>query len=782
MKRSVAVGCLIACGWVAFGSVAEAPLANRPYARLREQLRAFFPAGYCRSECQDPQKVESDRLIGEELDAWAAAHPGFDALDIRRESYLAMRRHFHPVLFGELPFYAECGINAGWAGCHPGRHVNRICKRFYKEKGLVPDEAFDLLNARRRAGLTVCCGPYVDDMHHVPPFRTLLAKGFSGVHAEVAEALAKCPADDPLGRKELETALVGLETMRELQFAFGRKAEAMLAAGGLDETAKKNMTRIAEAAKHCPWEPPKTFFEGLNALWFIREVLAYVDGLRNQALGHPDSWLIDLYRADLAAGRITPEEALDLISRFNVYADCHDAASSPVDDYDDQETEIQLTLGGVRPDGSVVWNELTRMFLDAHLDCDCVYPKVFCRFSSTSPQDYLVKIGDMIMKGHAVFTLLNDERQISNAVASGFSIEEARDYVGGGCWEGYVDSATDVDDCNYVSLMKILELTIYRDPKVEREAKIRFDPIDSAKSYEEVRDIVMQNALRFYRSLICHATRFGAANARIFPHPVFSMCLDGGIETRRDTTEGGVRYHPKVYTIGFLGNFVDSLAAIRQLCFVDRICTLPEFLDAVRSNWKGARGEELHKAVMASPYWGDNSKFTNDLAAWVIRTLHADFDGMVSEHCGPIVLNVYAYREFMYWGEKMRATPDGRFDGDRLAQGFSPSEYRCKADMTTVINAIGSAPHELLYQTNTNLTFDPSAMNAEIFAALFRTYAKKGAHEFQPNCTSVETLLDAQKHPERHRSLIIRVCGFSARFISLSRRWQDEVIMRHRLK
>ena len=136
----------------------------------------------------------------------------------------------------------------------------------------------------------------------------------------------------------------------------------------------------------------------------------------------------------------------------------------------------------------------------------------------------------------------------------------------------------------------------------------------------------------------------------------------------------------------------------------------------------------------------------------------------------------------MYWGLQTKATPDGRRTGDRLAQGFSPSEYRCKSGVTTVINAVGSFPHECLYASNANLTFDRTAMNEKFWAAVLRVYCEKGAHMIQPNCNSVEELLDAQKHPERHQNLIVRVCGFSARFIALSKRWQDEIIARHRLR
>ncbi len=130
----------------------------------------------------------------------------------------------------------------------------------------------------------------------------------------------------------------------------------------------------------------------------------------------------------------------------------------------------------------------------------------------------------------------------------------------------------------------------------------------------------------------------------------------------------------------------------------------------------------------------------------------------------------------------MRATPDGRFDGDRLAQGFAPSEYRCKEGVTTVLNAIGSLDHTRLYASNANLAFEKTCMTPEAFEAVFRVVCKKDLHLLQPNCISVEELLDAQVHPERHQNLIIKVCGFSARFVALSKKWQDEVINRHRLR
>ena len=761
------------------------PYEGMDFSAFRRALRAFYP-DECHGICKDPRQTNSVAAIGRELDAWAAAHPGFDALDIRREEYLAVRRHVRPFLFKTSPFYFELGCNGGWCNNFksvPGRHVNRICSRFYKEQNLIPDSAFALQRARQRQSLALCCGPFVDDMHHVPPFRTILAKGFGGVRAEVAAALEKCPKDEPLGRKELETALVGFDTVREIQLSFAEAAKEKVKESGEGEE-RKNLLRIVEAAQRCPWEPPRTFFEGLNTLWFIREVLGYVDGTDQFSLGRPDAWLIGLYRADLAAGRITVEEARELVGKFLVTADCHHDRTIPVDSYSDHEMEIPMSLGGCDNDGKWVFNELTEMFLDAHIGCDCVFPKLHCRISASAPKAYLEKLGAMLMAGHAVFTLLNDDRYLKQYADEGFSPEDVRAYTGCGCWNGYIDSVMDVDGANYLSIMGIVERTVHRDPEQERKLRLRIDPIDGATSIDEVREILYRNTIRFCRDIMGEYTRWGGANAKVFPHPVYSMCLKGCIESRRDTMDCGVppKARPKIVTLGFIGNVVDCLAAINQICFVDKVCTVKEYLDVVRSNWAGERGEELRRRALNAPYWGDGSRFTTDEFAWWMRSIRRDTDGCRSDQGGEYKLAIYTYREFMYWGAKMKATPDGRRDGDRLAQGFSPSEVKCKSGVTTLLNAIGELPHENLYASNVNQTFDRSAMNAELLAAILQVFCEKGSHMIQPNCNSAEELLDAQKHPERHQNLIVRVCGFSAKFIYLSKRWQDEVIARHRLR
>ena len=160
------------------------------------------------------------------------------------------------------------------------------------------------------------------------------------------------------------------------------------------------------------------------------------------------------------------------------------------------------------------------------------------RVGSNSPKAYFEHIGRLLCEGHAVFTVFNDDRHVRKFRDEGFSSEDARAYIGTGCWDGHIDSLQDVDGANYVSLAKVFALTIHRDPDVERRCGLDLDPIDGAASFEEVRDTVFRNYMRLFKSLMGEYTRYGRSSAKVFPHPVYTMCLEGGVASRRDTTDG----------------------------------------------------------------------------------------------------------------------------------------------------------------------------------------------------------------------------------------------------
>ena len=195
---------MLAAVTLAAGAVTENPFRAADYAAFRQELRAFYPdwGQGDRDVVKDSRQPQSYEAIRKELVAWCAVHPGYDALDVRRECYLAMRRHFVPFLFGESPFYFEAGVNGGWGGKRPARLVNDLCNRFYEEQNLVPKAAFDLLNQRQRQNLALSCGPFVDDMHHVPPMRRTAIRSRNcwtrrSIRSAIAISSSACAAFPP---------------------------------------------------------------------------------------------------------------------------------------------------------------------------------------------------------------------------------------------------------------------------------------------------------------------------------------------------------------------------------------------------------------------------------------------------------------------------------------------------------------------------------------------------------------------------------------------------------
>ena len=275
-------------------------------------------------------------------------------------------------------------------------------------------------------------------------------------------------------------------------------------------------------------------------------------------------------------------------------------------------------------------------------------------------------------------------------------------------------------------------------------------------------------------------TEYGRLTPLSNPHPAYSACINSCIENRKDVTAGGCDQKPRIVTLAFTANVVDSLCAIKTLCFDRHVCTVRELLDAVRHNWEGA--EELRAQVLKCPYWGDDTELPNRLMSFIYDSVHRDICDLTNDRGGPYLIAAWIYREYRFWGEKMRALPDGRRNGDYLAQGLVPSEFRNRSAITTALNAIGSLHHENIFASNCNMSFDKNSVTPEALEAVFRTFAKKNIHLLQPNCFSREDLLDAQVHPERHLNLIIKICGFSARFVSLNAAWQAEVLQRHQYK
>ena len=718
--------------------------------------------------------------IFRELDA--ACTPDLTGFDRKVLQYRTITDACEPVLFRTSPFYHELGTmsaHCDGAGDFHG-HLHAGGWNWRRSSHLFADQDPELWNLRcTQAGelLYLICGPYCDTRQHFifnckPVFRS----GLRGLYEEAQKQLAAAETDDE--RAFLDAASEGLLCMKKIAGKFAALAGERLASAE-SEDEKANLRRIADSAAHAPWNAPRTFYEALNTLAFLRTVPGALEGVGFNTFGRPDAELLPFYEKDLADGTLTREGAFDLIKAFLLTWDYHYDHDMKMVGYADHELENTYTLGGCDREGKPVWNDLTEMFLRATREEKIIFPKIKVRYSASSPREYLDAADEDVIRSTSSVLYQNDDTCIPALVRAGRSLEDARDYVVTGCWGLMTNGNIMEDHGNYVNLLKAFEFSVHDRRDKCAACGIPFAPFDDAQSFEEVYRITLENCRKLFRERNRMTLRGKPIWSRVDPLPLTSASMEGCLSSRRDLTDGGCKYHDEHYMCVGFPNIIDSLLAIRKLCFEERRCTLKEYLAAVRSNWEGQ--EELRLAAVHCPGWGDGSeescslgaRFNHDLylAAGELKAL---WDG------GRINLGHLTYTEIRFWGEKTLATPDGRRNGDYFSQGLTPSRLKHIPSVTSVINSLAALDGtELGGNTVVNIILPSNRMTLLICEAFLRAAAHSAMGSLQLNCVTKEALLDAQVHPENHRDLIVRVCGFSARFTSLSEDWQKEVLSRN---
>lgn len=696
--------------------------------------------------------------------------------------YRTITTHCQPRLFHTSPFYHELGTmsaHCDGAGNFHG-HVHAGNWNYSRSEHLFRDqdpELHQVCCAQKSNLLYLICGPYCDTRQHfIFNCKPLFQGGLKKLYEEAEAQLAKAQAEEETDF--LSAAMEGLLCMKTISEKFAlAAAERLKIATDPEEIA--NLTRIQTSAGYTPWNAPRTFYEALNILAFCRTVCGALEGVGYNTFGRPDVELLPFYEKDLAAGRLTKEEAYDLIQAFLLTWDCHYDHDMKMVGYADHELENTYTLGGCDKDGNPVWNDLTEMFLRATSTHKIIFPKIKVRFSANSPREYLDAADLDVINSTSSILYQNDETTIAALVRAGCTLEDARDYLVTGCWGLTPNGNHKGDHGNYVNLLKAFELSIHNQQEKMKACSLYFQPIDDAKSFEDVYNITVENC----RILCRERNRMTLEGKGIWPQvdplPLTSASMDHCLENRLDLTNGGCKYHNEQYTMVGFPNIVDSLLAIKKLCFDEKRYTLGELLGAVRSNWEDS--EKLRQAAMHCPGWGDNSEESNALAARFNHDLY-EITGELRTLWpgGRVNLGHLTYTEIRFWAEKTLATPDGRRNGEYFSQGLTPSRLHKIESVTDVVNSLAALDgSEIAGNSVVNIILPSTRMTLDNCAAFLKACAHSAMGSLQLNCVTKEQLLDAQIHPENHRDLIVRVCGFSARFTSLSPEWQQEVLSRN---
>jgi len=755
----------------------EPRAADQALDGLRAEMRTYFDTmraeGLDRNERFQQLKAE----LWDTLDRYADEHPDCPAVLLKARTHEEVAERFEPVVFPHCPFYFEMGLHAAeswgigsitdWV---LARHSSFLdSSRLQKLRACsthAPGNAPRLWNAH---------GAFDID-HHCLGYTKLLRVGVNGILEEIAQRRRTASSDQ---HAFLDAADRSCRAVLRLAERFAERAEHLLAAES-DPEAQRFLSMIASTARRVPAAPPGTFYEGLAALLFLREVTASMEAIGVSVVGHPDRHLIDLYREDLRTGHLTEPEARDLLARWMLHTDVR----FHLDDNSWPETSTCIELGGCDETGAPIFNELTRLIIETHRDYGLVNPKLNCRYAGNSPDEYLALMGETLLDGHSCFAFLNDDALIPALVRSGKSEREARLYVNGGCQETIVEGLEHSAPAYfYFNMPRVLDLCLQ--PVGEPEtgglpAEYFADlpgVIDGAADFETFYRAAV-DSLRCTIALGADLMRgSGERWSEVLPCPFLSSSLEGCIEEAADYTTGAARYNPGGITLVGLGTVVDSLCALRAAVFEEKWLTLEELRQVLASNWEGH--EALRARMIALPKYGHGDTRADELAGRLARDLGRFVPTLRNERGGPFQPSFFVYYQFVPMGHIVRATPDGRYDGDPLNQGISPGRVRPSTNVSDVFRSLRAIdfadfPGNAVVDRQLPL----GTLQPQHVVSLLRTFALAGGMTLQLNCVSVAQLEDAQEHPERHRDLVVRISGLSAKFVALRRDVQDEIISR----
>ncbi len=739
--------------------------------QLQNDLRKYY-SGISFEICREQGLIPFNPLK-KQMDAYDQTHSGLTPLQLKTAQYEIIAENFTPVLFRNDPFYFEMGLKmAEYDGrCDLSSGGWLFLRNAHLQSELDPAE-WAHYHSAGSLGLHLTYGIFDTD-HHGFPYSNVLKQGLSGILERVQAATRN--TRDPEKQDFYHAAERGLLAVKKIAERFA-EAASTAAEKEHDPQSRNIYCKVAETAARVPWHPAETFYEGLAVIWFLHELGSVMDGVGMSIIGSPDQLLDELYRADIAAERLTPESAKELLKLWLIHTDCKlDLSKRSDQQFNAGEQGDTLTIGETV-------NELTFMILKAHRELKLIYPKIHCRISSKSSDAYLQEACKNFFIGRNVLDFINDDVIIPAQARAGKDLRDASKYVAGGCWEIMLEHCEHSEGANcYFDLARVMDLTIQSTPEEESALGLHFERPDNAKDFEELYSIFMRNTKSCISQMLTLIRKFGVLWPEINPAPFFSVCMDGCIESGLDYSAGGAKYSPHGVPFTDIATFVNSLLVLRELCFKNKTHSLSEILTAVRGNWAGY--EYLRREALAVSHLGDGSGSGTVLLTRILNEL-ADFvSGFKNERSGPFQCGLYSYVEVVKWAKHMNATPDGRHAGDFLAQGLTPT--RLHADMVTdVFRDLSGLPLDR-FPANSLITSSISldGLAPEKLTALIRSWCLlKTSGMLQLNCITREELEDAMIHPEAHLDLIVRLYGYSARFVTLEPIKQQEFASRQLLR
>lgn len=612
--------------------------------------------------------------------------------------------------------------------------------------------------------------PFWSVSHTTLGFEKALRIGYRGLRARITERLARGGLD-AAGVDLLESMVICLDAATHWHARYVAALELLAAESHGAE--QRNYAAVLSALRHMPEQPPRTFREAVQALWMLWDFQRLCGNW--SGIGRIDKLLGPFLARDLASGVITRDEARELLAHFWIKG-CewtngrsHCLGDSPGSG--DAQYYQNIVLAGVDEQGNPVANEVTELVLDVVEELHIADFPIAVRISAATPERLLRRIAEIQRLGGGIIAVYNEDRIIPTLTAFGYPLEEARDFANDGCWEILIPGKTAFGYQPFDVLLLLQETLGLSATAPESAAPAVFPDFESLYA-------AFRSRLAATVETLVNVTQFWD-----HPCPLLSLLVDDCIERGRSYFQGGPCYTVLSPHAGGLADVANSLLVIRRLVYEQKVMPLREFVGILQSDWQDQ--EPLRRRVQSQfDFYGNDSAEADAM----MRRVFDDYTGLVGaarERHGvlrPAGISTFG-REGSVFLSHRTATASGSRKGAILAANFSPSPGTDTRGPTAVIRSHCSVDFSKLpCGTVLDLKILPHTLRGEAglvaLVGLMRTFAQLGGIFMQTDVVDDALLRDAQAHPENHPNLSVRVSGWSARFATLAKEWQDMIIAR----
>lgn len=671
--------------------------------------------------------------------------------------------------------------------------------------------------------------------HVTVKYEEVLAVGYEGIIKKAEQELSECNVGDGDYAERshfLQAVILSCQAVIEYARRYSALAQEM-AEQCTDAVRKEELLRIAENCSRVPAKGAQNFYEACQSFWFVQQLIQLESSGHSISPGRFDQYMYPYYKKDMENGNISREFAQELMDciwvKLNDLNKCRDAVSA--EGFAGYSLFQNLIAGGQNKEGEDVTNDLSFMCIQASMHVRLPQPSLSVRVWNGSPHEFLIKAAELTRTGIGLPAYYNDEVIIPSLQNRGLSLEDAREYNIIGCVEPQKAGKTEGwHDAAFFNMCRPLELVFANGEDKGEMVGVPTGEVTEMSSFEEFYN-AYKKQMEYCISLLVNADNaIDVAHAKRCPLPFLSCMVDDCLKRGKSVQEGGAVYNftgPQGFGIA---NMADSLFAVRKLVYEEKKVTMEEMKEALAWNFgkgldqqsvsdtaeavlrkmkdagqkidentvssilkavmnaqpgeeKMKRYEEIHNMIEEVPKFGNDIPEVDYFARDVAYTYTKPLQNYKNPRGGQFQAGLYPVSANVPLGGQTGATPDGRYAHTPVADGVSPSAGKDINGPTAAATSVSRLDHFIVSNgTLFNQKFHPSALSGreglEKFVALIRSYFDQKGMHMQFNVVDRDTLLDAQKYPEKYKHLVVRVAGYSALFTTLSRSLQDDIIRR----